>query len=204
MTLRLCVRNLTVERAGRTVLDDLTFALDPGEAIVVTGANGTGKSTLLGVLAGVIVPAKGSLWVEGGSGAAPEYMHYVGHRDALKPSLTALENLSFWSAMLGDARDTDVRARAALAAFGLAHAVDLPAAYLSAGQKRRLALARLLCADRPIWLLDEPTSALDATAQQRFSERMADHLAAGGMIVAATHAPLGLASSRALKLGAHV
>ncbi len=127
----------------------------------------------------------------------PEQAHYLGHRDAMKPALSVLENLSFWRDFLGgEAFD----ARESLAAVGLDHAAHLPAAYLSAGQRRRLSIARLLAVRRPIWLLDEPTSALDAAGQSLFAGLMRDHLARGGLIVAATHAPLGV-DARELRIG---
>jgi heme exporter protein A len=126
-----------------------------------------------------------------------EQAHYLGHLDALKPSLSVSENLRFWSGFLGDTA-TDIGP--ALDAVGLSELADLPAAYLSAGQRRRLSIARLLAVKRPIWLLDEPTSTLDATAQQRLMGFMADHLRNGGLILAATHAPLDLAGVKELRL----
>ena len=127
----------------------------------------------------------------------PEQAHYLGHRDALKPALSVVENLAFWrDALGGEAFD----AEQSLAAVGLDHAVDLPAAYLSAGQRRRLSIARLLSVRRPIWLLDEPTNALDTSGQSLFARLMSDHVARGGLIVAATHGPLGIAA-RELRIG---
>jgi heme exporter protein A len=143
--------------------------------------------------------ADGSIGLEGGEAelTLPEQAHYLGHRDALKSALSVLENLSFWRDFLGgEAFD----ASASLAAVGLDHAAHLPAAYLSAGQRRRLSIARLLVVRRPVWLLDEPTSALDTTGQHMFAALMGDHLARGGLIIAATHAPLGIAA-RELRIG---
>jgi heme exporter protein A len=151
------------------------------------------------MIAGLLAMAGGSIGLEGGETelTLPEQAHYLGHRDALKPALSVMENLSFWRDFLGgEAFD----AAESLAAVGLDHAAQLPAAYLSAGQRRRLSLARLLAARRPVWLLDEPTSALDAAGQTMFAALMGDHLSRGGLIIAATHAPLGLAT-RELRIG---
>lgn len=159
----------------------------------MTGRNGAGKSTLLAVLAGRLEPDHGSIRAEGiGDATLPERLHWIGHRDALKSALTAEENLVFAQGLLGSpARDP----YEALAALGLAHAAALPVAYLSAGQRRRVALARLLVAHRPLWLLDEPTSALDSASKEVLLGLMKQHLEGGGAIVAATHAPLGLDAS---------
>jgi heme exporter protein A len=165
----------------------------------VTGPNGSGKTSLLRLIAGLLTMADGSIGLDGGEGelTLPEQAHYLGHRDALKPALSVLENLCFWQKFLGG---EVFDARQALAAVGIDHAAHLPAAFLSAGQRRRLSIARLLAARRPIWLLDEPTSALDAAAQGLFAGLMRDHLARGGLIIAATHAPLGI-EARELRIG---
>ena len=130
-----------------------------------------------------------------------EEAHYLGHADALKGALTAGENLAFWAGALGGDSRREA-CQSALARVGLAHVVDFPARALSAGQKRRVALARLLVADRPLWLLDEPTTALDSAAQATFAAIMREFLNDGGIVVAATHAPLGLQGARELRLGA--
>jgi heme exporter protein A len=190
--MRLSGRGVRCVRGGREVFSELDFAVSSGEALAVTGPNGSGKTSLLRLIAGLLTLAGGSVDLEGGEAelTLPEQAHYLGHRDALKPALSVLENLAFWRDFLGgeavDAGDN-------LAAVGLDHAVHLPAAYLSAGQRRRLSIARLLVVRRPIWLLDEPTNALDAAGQGMFASLMADHLARGGLIIAATHTPLGLA-----------
>jgi heme exporter protein A len=181
------------------VFSGLDFEASSGEALAVIGANGSGKTSLLRMIAGLLTIADGSIGLEGGERelTLPEQAHYLGHRDALKPALSVIENLTFWRDFLGgEAFDS----RASLAAVGLDHAIDLPAAYLSAGQRRRLSIARLLAVRRPIWLLDEPTNALDAAGQNMFAALMNDHLARGGLIVAATHAPLGIAA-RELRIG---
>jgi len=186
-------------RGGREVFCGLDFEACSGEALAVTGPNGSGKTSLLRMIAGLLAMAGGSIGLEGGETelTLPEQAHYLGHRDALKPALSVMENLSFWRDFLGgEAFD----AAESLAAVGLDHAAQLPAAYLSAGQRRRLSLARLLAARRPVWLLDEPTSALDAAGQTMFAALMGDHLSRGGLIIAATHAPLGLAT-RELRIG---
>ncbi len=164
----------------------------------MTGRNGAGKSSLLRMIAGLLRIADGELSLAGGNAerSIGEQAHYLGHSDALKSSLTVAENLSFWIAWLGgDGKPLD-----ALAAVGLESLADLPAAYLSAGQKRRLSIARLVAVRRPLWLLDEPTSALDTAAQAMLLELMRAQLARGGIVVAATHLPLGLSDARELKL----
>ena len=204
-SLRLRVEDLCVERGGRPVIDGLGFSLASGEALIVTGRNGAGKSTLLRALAGLLPRRSGKVDVEGADAEEPAaLMHYLAHADGLKAPLTARENLDFWARFLAGA-DPDRRSlppARALERVGLAHVGEAPVAILSAGQKRRVALARLLVAFRPLWLLDEPTSALDRAARERLAHAMTEHLAQGGMIVAATHEPLGLDGARELALGA--
>jgi len=193
--------NLTCIRGGRTVFAGLSFAVAGGEALLLTGRNGAGKSSLLRMIAGLVHVASGTLVLTGGEGEATiaEQAHYLGHQDALKPSLSVSENLAFWVAYLGGAR---AAVPAALDAVGLRPLAGLPAAYLSAGQRRRLSIARLAAVERPVWLLDEPTSALDAPSQERLAGLMRGHLGKGGLIVAATHGPIGLEGARELRLGA--
>jgi heme exporter protein A len=193
----LVVDNLACRRAGRRVFEGVSFTLGAGQALVVTGRNGAGKSTLLAALAGLLRPQAGTISATGtGEQTLAESLHLVAHRDALKGALSALENLHFAAALLGH---TGLAPGAALEAVGLPGAGDLPVAYLSAGQRRRVALARLLVVRRPLWLLDEPTLALDQGAQAMLHRLMRDHLAAGGLIVAATHAPLGIPGARELQ-----
>lgn len=179
--------------------------MSAGDALVVLGRNGAGKSTLLRALAGHLRLSAGSVRFDAGDAGAPlaEKAHYIGHADGLKAALTALENLEFWATMLGfDAKAHGALSpQAALKKIGLARIGDFPVGYLSAGQKRRVALARLLVAHRPLWILDEPATALDVAAQQQFAQTMAEHRADGGFIVAATHAPLGLVDAQELRLG---
>ena len=196
--MRIDVDDLASRRSGRRVFSGVSFGLGPGEALLVTGRNGAGKSTLLAILAGQLRSEEGAVrWAGADERTLPECLHLVGHRDALKAALTARENLAFARDLLGEAGRAPEEA---LEAVGLAHAAALPVAYLSAGQRRRVALARLLVARRPLWLLDEPTSALDAAAQERLLGIMRAHLAEGGLIIAATHTLLDLPGARELRL----
>jgi heme exporter protein A len=196
---RLTASDLAVSRSGRRIFSGLSFALGPGEALMVTGRNGAGKSTLLALLAGRLKPDAGTIAVaEVGEATLPECLHVVGHRDGLKAPLTAQENLAFARDLLGAPTASP---RDALVELGLGHALTLPVAYLSAGQRRRVALARLLVCRRPLWLLDEPTAALDTASQGLLAGLMARHRAEGGLIVAATHQGLGLADARELRIG---
>jgi heme exporter protein A len=197
--MRLSGRGVTCMRGGREVFSSLDFEVGSGEVLAVTGHNGSGKTSLLRLVAGLLMPSEGTIALEGGEAelTLPEQAHYLGHRDALKPALSVLENLYFWRNFLGgETSDADE----SLKAVGIGHAAHLPAAYLSAGQRRRLSLARLLAVRRPVWLLDEPTAALDATGQDLFAGLMREHLTGGGLIVAATHGPLGI-EARELRMG---
>lgn len=200
--MRLVSDSLACERGGRRVFAGVNFTVSAGEAMIVTGRNGAGKSTLLRVIAGLLRAAEGTIELTGGieEASLPEQTHYLGHLDAAKPSLTVRENLTFWANFLGAPDETAMDA--ALEAVELGSLADLPAAYLSAGQKRRLSIARLLAVKRPVWLLDEPTSALDTQSQGRLATFMREHLSGGGIIVAATHGPVGLDTPRELKMGA--
>ena len=197
--MQLRAESLACNRGGREVFRDLSFGLSTGDAMVVTGRNGVGKSSLLRMIAGLVRIAAGRLILEGGEPDIPigEQAHYLGHQDALKPTLTVGENLQFWSRFLGDGRPV----APALEAVDLEPLTNLPAAYLSAGQRRRLSIARLLAVPRLIWLLDEPTSSLDAPSQNRLAELMHDHMVKGGMIIAAAHGSIGLKRVHELKLG---
>ena len=201
--MRVAAERLALERGGRRLFADVGFVVGAGEALLITGPNGAGKSSLLRAIAGFLPLTEGAVKLEGGDAelTLAEQAHYLGHADGLKGALTAAENLSFWAGVLGcDA--SRANAAESLRRLALAHVADFPVRALSAGQKRRVALARLVAARRPIWLLDEPTTALDASAQRLFAQVMAEHRAGGGLILAATHAPLGLESAQRLHLGA--
>ena len=191
------VANVTIERGGRQVLSRLSFDLAAGEIILISGRNGAGKSTLLRTVAGLLQPMVGRIAYGRATSEVRgvETVHYVGYEDALKPSLTVGENLAFWASMLGgpSRSATALDVAGALGAFGIGRLIDLRAGYLSAGQKRRVALARLLLAPRPIWLLDEPLIALDREAQDRLTALMSDHVAAASGIIVASHQPLTIA-----------
>jgi len=198
--MRLVIEDLACVRGDRRLFEGLGFAAGAGEAVIVTGPNGAGKSSLLRIMAGLLRPAGGRIVLEGGEAdrSVGGLAHFVGHLDGVKGALTVLENLEFTRALFGgDRPSTD----AALIRLGLATLASLPARMLSAGQKRRLALARLLVAKRPLWLLDEPTSALDADGQETFSALAAEQRSLGGIIVATTHAPLEFPGAQEIRLG---
>ncbi|MGV7215591.1 heme ABC exporter ATP-binding protein CcmA [Bradyrhizobium sp. UFLA05-112] len=197
--MQLSGRGIRCVRGGREVFAGLDFVAASGEALAVVGRNGSGKTSLLRLIAGLLIPAGGTIELSGGDTelSLAEQCHYLGHRDALKPALSVAENLAFWADFLGGERFDGAMS---LSTVGLDHATHLPAAFLSAGQRRRLSLARLLTVHRPVWLLDEPTTALDGAGQDMFCGLMRQHLERGGMIIAATHMPLGI-DSRELRIG---
>ncbi len=198
--MRLIADTLGAERGGEPVFSGISFDLGEGEGLVVTGPNGSGKSTLLRVVAGLLPPAEGTIRLEGGGEewpAAEAACHYLGHQNAMKTALTVEENLRFWQAFCG-APHLDVAE--ALDMVGLPGVASLPFGYLSTGQKRRVSIAKLLVGYRPVWLLDEPTAGLDAASERQFAALMGAHLEDGGIIVAATHIPLGLEGVKGLRL----
>ncbi len=197
-------RDLHCVRGERRVFAGLDFALAPGGLLVLTGPNGSGKSSLLRIMAGLLRPAGGALtWGGAAVGDDPEAqrdrLHYLGHLDAVKPVLSAAENLAFWAALHGRGAAEVARA---LAAYDLTALAAVPGGMLSAGQKRRVALARLLVAPAEVWLLDEPTVGLDTASLARLSAAIAGHRGGGGRVVAATHAPLEAQDAETLDLGA--
>jgi heme exporter protein A len=198
--MRLSAVNLACHRGGRDVFAGISFSVAAGELLAVTGRNGAGKSSLLRTIVGLVRPTQGQLALEGADPelTIAEQAHYLGHLDALKPALSVAENLWFWTGFFGG---NTAQTGPALEAVGLGAIAHLPAAYLSAGQRRRLSIARLLAVKRPIWLLDEPMSTLDSAAQAHLVDFMRSHLAGGGLILAATHGALGIDAGQQLRLG---
>lgn len=196
--MRLNGESLAVERGGRLIFSGLNLTAGAGELVVLTGRNGSGKTSLLKLIAGLLEPKAGRLVLMGGDEnlTIGQQTHLIGHQQALKPALTVLENLQFWGGFLGEGE-----IEAGLQAFGLGDLSGLPAAVLSQGQQRRLCLSRLSLAHRPIWLLDEPSVGLDSMALRRLALHMGQHLKAQGIIIAATHADLGMRWTRKIELG---
>ena len=191
-------------RGERPVFSGVSFRLEPGGALALVGPNGSGKSSLLRILAGLLKRAGGTLAWDGESldedwPAHRARLHYVGHLDAVKPTLTVAENLNDWARFRGAARAES----GALEALGIEGLADVPGRYLSAGQRRRLALARVLATPAPLWLLDEPTVTLDAEAAARVATKIAAHRADGGMVIVATHGEIALDGAERLDLGRH-
>jgi len=199
--MRLIAEKLSGGRGGEQLFSGIDFSLGPSEALIVTGPNGSGKSTLLRTIAGLLPLDTGTLRLEGANqnwtSVAAE-CHYLGHLNAMKTALTVAENLQFWRRFLGEPR---LPVDAALDRVGLGGIGHLPFGYLSAGQRRRAAIARLLVSHRPVWLLDEPTAGLDARSDQEFVSLTREHLAAGGIVLAATHQALGIEQAQVLVLG---
>jgi len=196
-------------RGERIVFSGLDFKIEAGQALVLQGANGSGKSSLLRLMAGLLTPESGSLlWdgekMEEGADVHGARLHYLGHGNAVKPALSVRENLRFWTG-LRKAKESKAQdgfgVDVALKRFDIAHLADLPARFLSAGQCRRLALARLLCAPVPLWLLDEPANALDARSTEILADLIGEHRAQGGMVALATHARDVPTDMQSLELG---
>jgi heme exporter protein A len=192
-------------RGERTVFNALEFRLEAGGALILRGPNGSGKSSLLRLMAGLLRPAAGRIrWngidVAEDREAHGARLHYVGHLDALKPVLSVADNLAFWAGLRAPGAAVRDTVTTALRRFGLASLAELPARYLSAGQRRRLALARLAAAPAPLWLLDEPTVALDDASVARLGEVLAEHRAGGGMIAVSTHGRIDLAGATTVAL----
>lgn len=196
--MELTADNLTCERGGRTVFTGVRFSVSKGQLMQLTGPNGSGKSSLLRLIAGLNESTSGTLRLEGGHPelSIGQQAHYIAHQEAVKTALTVHENLDFWRGFLGGGDVDD-----ALAGFDLLRFSSFQAGLLSAGQKRRLALARLALVPRLLWLLDEPTVGLDSASLARLVTVMSAHLGKGGMIIAATHVPLGREPDLRLELG---
>lgn len=196
--MRLEAKGLASARGGRRLFDGLGFTLAGGEGLLLEGPNGSGKTTLLRMIAGLLPPDAGRITLDGGDAeqSIAEQAHYAGHKDAVKPVLTVEENLRFWADYLEGGR-----IEVALGAFGLEAIAHLPAQFLSAGQRRKLSLSRLVLARRPLWLLDEPSVSLDGEARGALAAMMRRHLEAGGLLIAATHADLGVQFRHRLRLG---
>jgi len=194
------LRGVSVRRGGRLLFEGVELALAAGEACALTGANGVGKTSLLRAVAGLVRIEAGEVAFGGADPAEARGagLHFVGHHDGLKPARTAREELDFWTRWCGG---TDAQATEAAEALELGPLLDLEIRRLSAGQRRRVALARALAAPRPLWLLDEPLSPLDAGWRARFGALMQRHLDGGGLILAAVHDPLPI-PARSLELTA--
>ncbi|MDR6755699.1 heme exporter protein A [Mycoplana sp. BE70] len=203
--IRLVAEGLSAKRGEDLIFRDISFEIEAGRALVVKGPNGSGKSTLLRVVAGLLPRESGKVRFSGEGSQDIETVaaacHYLGHRNAMKRELTVVENLRFWKAFFGDsAGGNGMDVEEAAEAVGLGGIVHLPFGYLSAGQQRRMAMAKLLVAWRPVWILDEPTAALDTAAEMMFAGLVKEHLKRGGIALAATHQPLGLGEMAELQM----
>jgi len=191
-------KNLTCIRGGRVLFRNLAFRIDGGAVLCVEGANGTGKTSLLRMIAGFLAPAEGIIALQTNSAVVVDseergkHIGWLGHHDAVKPQMTVRETLQFYGALYGGDGSVD----AALDAAGLARLADLPGQYLSAGQKKRVSLARLLICKRPLWLMDEPLASLDTAGKKIAAGFVEAHCAGGGIAVVATHEPLGIDCER--------
>ncbi|MBM3564550.1 MAG: heme ABC exporter ATP-binding protein CcmA [Alphaproteobacteria bacterium] len=194
--------DLTCIRGERHVFADVSFSLSAGGALLLTGPNGSGKSSLLRLMAGLGRPAAGDIrWndedIAADRDAHGARLHYVGHGDAVKPALTAAENVAFWADVRGGGD-----ARASLAAFGIERLGETPGRFLSAGQRRRVNLARLIASPAPLWILDEPATALDRDSVTRLQDAIARHRSGGGMVALSTHGGLDIPDAAVLDLAA--
>jgi heme exporter protein A len=200
----IAAEGLACRRGTHIVVSGLSFDVRAGTALFLRGANGSGKTTLLRTIAGFLPPAAGSIWIRGISAAEPlsgeGVFHYIGHANGVKPRLSVIENASFWQSYYSGAADPEA-AEGALEAFGLSGLASFSAGHLSQGQARRLGLARLLAAQRPVWLLDEPSVSLDAASARLLENAIAAHLSAGGLAIVATHLDLAIPEAAVLELG---
>jgi heme exporter protein A len=202
--------NLSVKRGEELVFEGVCFQLTGGESLTITGPNGVGKSTLLRALSGLMPFSSGRFTIDDGLNAnanhsssdekpSYEYCHYIGHQNAMKAELSVLENLNFWQGQMGGG-DQCLSPEAAAEVLGLSHTLDLPFGFLSQGQRRRIALAKLFISRRAVWLLDEPTSALDHASGMVFTQLTKDYIKSGGIVIAATHVPLGFTGAKTLEM----
>jgi heme exporter protein A len=194
--------NILCFRGERIVFANLSFSIQSGEALILNGANGSGKSTLLRLMAGLLKPYKGVVkWdnenISDDLECHNAHLNYVGHADVIKPVLSVRENIAFWASL----RPTSSNIEVALEAFGIGYLTGVPGRFLSAGQKRRVNLARIIASPTKLWLLDEPTTALDIEAISDLKREIATHRASGGMVIASTHAEIGLSDANVLNLG---
>lgn len=194
----LSAHDIVCVRGGRLLFSGLGFSLGPGSALLLRGPNGIGKSSLLRILAGLLPPAAGSVTLP----SETQRIAYLGHRDGLKPLATVAESLAFWAAVNGPPAPAAQRRAIddAMGSFALDSLADVPCRYLSAGQRRRVALGRVLATATPLWLMDEPTTALDEAGARAFADALARHLAADGLAVVATHAPMAVAGAETLEI----
>lgn len=200
---RLEAHDLACRRGLRLIFEGLSFRLDAGAALSLTGPNGAGKTSLLRLLAGFLPPARGEIRLLPEDEETPdaEFIHYLGHASGVKASLSVAENLRFWSDYYAAPRLSAARLEGSLDRFSLGEIAHLAAGLLSAGQKRKLALCRLLVAPRPVWLLDEPSVSLDARSTETLAEIVREHLKEGGMAIVASHAPISLHYAQRIELG---
>lgn len=201
--MRAIAENMAGRRGANLLFADVGFALNSGEGLTITGPNGVGKSTLLRIIAGLLPADAGTFTILDNNDTplpVADAIHYLGHSNAMKRELTVSENLAFWKSFQAGETPEGLSVPDAIAAVELDGIGHLPFGYLSAGQQRRIALARLLVTARPLWILDEPTAALDKRSDKLFGSLASDHLANGGMVIAATHLPLDIAGVSNLEI----
>ncbi len=202
------IEELSLKRGNRLLIKNLSFSLNKGESLLVTGPNGVGKTTLIRSIAGFLEPLKGNISYlpetkpdhEEDEERRREHIHYIGHKNGIRTSLTVLENLEFWKSFFGSKTDL----KKIIKTYFLESLINIPAGYLSAGQKRRLGLARLSIIERPIWLLDEPTVSLDEMSANIVANAASNHLKNGGILIAATHIPLEIPFTQHIQLSKNI
>lgn len=202
MRMRVIAENLAVRRGEDLIFNEVSFDLVEGDALTVTGPNGVGKSTLLRGLAGLLSFEVGAFKIDEGKESDKElheYCHYIGHENAMKSELSVLDNMRFWQEQMG-VSNLSLSPEEAADSFGLLHTLDLPFGFLSQGQRRRIALTKLFVSHRPLWLMDEPTAALDKASCDAFDRLVDRFIQSGGIVIAATHVPLGFKQTKALEM----